>query len=76
MVSLFKYWNDGIKQGMRYGSELYTHAQSYSASERLKAYDAAYGHIAQGSTVCITVSKTHYSLWLCLRSRNGSNENN
>lgn len=64
----FKYWDRGIKKGIRHSSELYTHLHSYPASERLKAYEVAYDQAKQGIRVCITVSKTQYSVWLSLRS--------
>jgi hypothetical protein len=70
LVHSFKYWHEGMQQGIRYGNELYSHFWSYPATERLKAYDIAHEHAEQGMDVCITVSKTHYSIWLGLRSLN------
>jgi len=68
LVYPFKYWNEGIQRGIRYSNEIYAYMQSYPVSERLKAYEMAYEQAEQGATVCITVSKTHYSVWLNLRS--------
>lgn len=68
LVHPFKYWNEKIQQGIRYNNELYALFQSYSIDERLRAYGIAYEHAEQGTHVCITVSKTRYSIWLSLRS--------
>lgn len=64
----FKFWNQGIHQGMSYNSELYVLFQSYSLEEELKACTAGYQQTEKGLKVCITVSQTHYSLWLSLQS--------
>lgn len=68
LVHRFKYWNEGVQQGISHRNELYAHLQSYSANERLKAYETAYKQAEEGYIVCITVSKTNYSVWLNLRS--------
>ncbi|NJL55876.1 hypothetical protein HC928_12300 [bacterium] len=75
LIYKFTYWNQSLKTGMRYGNELYTLFQSYSIEDRLKANDVAYEHISKGIQVCITVSKTHYTIWLNLRSLNIPLEN-
>ncbi|PSB27256.1 hypothetical protein [Stenomitos frigidus] len=67
-VRPFKYWQEGIQQGIRYNNDLYAHFQSYSKTERLKAYDIASEQAQKGVSVCMTVSKTHYTIWLSLRS--------
>jgi hypothetical protein len=67
LVHPFKYWNEKIQQGIRYNNELYALFQTYSIDERLRAYEMAYEHAEQGAHVCITVSKTRYSIWLNLR---------
>lgn len=64
----FKYWDQGIKKGLRHNNELYTHFYSFSVRERLKAYEIAYEQAKGGVGVCITVSKTQYSIWVSLRS--------
>lgn len=68
LVHPFKFWQEKLQQGIRFGNELYTHFRSYSTTERLLAYEVAYEQTKQGHSVCITVSKTQYSLWLNLRS--------
>lgn len=68
LVGKFFYWNYQLCQGMRYGNELYTLFQSYPLADRLKACDVGCEHQARGIEVCITVTKTTYSVWLNLRS--------
>lgn len=68
LISLFKYWNGTVQQGMWYNQGLYQLLQTYSAHERLQAYAVAYDHAEKGEIVCITVSKNSYRLWLGLRS--------
>lgn len=68
LVHLFKYWDQGVLQGMRIGGELYTLLKSYPAEERLKAYSDAQEQIEAGESMCITASKSRYSVWLKLRS--------
>ncbi len=74
VVSIFSYWDDGIKVGMRYGSELYQFFDSYPISERLKATAAACEQASRGIDVCITASKTTYQIWLSLRSLSAISE--
>ncbi|WP_431659460.1 hypothetical protein [Pantanalinema rosaneae] len=68
LVNQFKYWHQTIQRGMYYNNDLYTYFQSYPLAERLKAYAMACEHTERRIGVCITVSKTHYSVWLNLRS--------
>lgn len=68
LVQLFNYWNQGICQGMQFNNELYALVQSYPHTRRLDAYATAYEHAERGATICITVSKTYYRIWLNLRS--------
>lgn len=68
LICLFKYWDKGILQGMRLGGELYTLLKIYPSKERLKAYSDAQEQIRAGESVCITVSKSGYSVWIRLRS--------
>jgi hypothetical protein len=63
----FKYWNEGVQQGMRYNHELFTHHHSYAPEERLKAYATGFELSDLGRKVCITVSAKGYSVWLDLQ---------
>jgi hypothetical protein len=69
IVQKFTYWDAQLHPGMRYGVDLYALLQSYRIEERLKACDIACEHTARGTKVCITASKTTYSVWLELRSK-------
>ena len=68
LVHPFKYWHEGIQLGIHHNDELYTFFQSYLLKERLKAYAFAHEQTELGLSVCLTVSKTHYSIWCSLRS--------
>ena len=70
LIHKFTYWNVSLKHGMRYGNELYMRFQTYPITERLKACDVACECQSQGIEVCITASKTTYTVWLSLRSLN------
>jgi hypothetical protein len=68
LVNQFKYWDQTIQRGMYHNNELYTYFQSYPLTDRLKAYAFACEQTERGIGVCITVTKTHYSIWFNLRS--------
>ncbi|HIK18691.1 MAG TPA: hypothetical protein IGS53_25890 [Leptolyngbyaceae cyanobacterium M33_DOE_097] len=68
LVHKFMYWNHEIKIGMRYGVALYVLLQSYPIAERLKACDIGCEYQLKGADVCITASRTTYSVWLNLKS--------
>ncbi|MBW4520799.1 MAG: hypothetical protein KME16_13985 [Scytolyngbya sp. HA4215-MV1] len=68
----FKYWNNGVQQGMRYNHELFTHHHSYAPEERLKAYAAGFELTDLGRKVCITVSAKGYSVWCDLHAEQGA----
>lgn len=68
LVCLFKYWQQGIQEGMRHSQELYSLLQTYPLNDRTAAYVTANKQAALGLEVCITVSKYHYRVWLKLRS--------
>jgi hypothetical protein len=68
LVHQFRYWDNQIKVGMRYRNELFTLLQSYPIDDRLKASDLGCEYQRQGIEVCITASKSTYSIWLNLKS--------
>jgi len=70
LIHKFIYWNVSLKHGMRYGADLYMQFQTYPITDRLKACDVACECQSQGIDVCITASKTTYTVWLSLRSLN------
>ncbi|NER81821.1 MAG: hypothetical protein F6K42_20110 [Leptolyngbya sp. SIO1D8] len=73
LVSLFKYWREGIQVGMAYRNELYAQLRIYDSDKRLVAYEDGYRLSETGSQVCITVNESGYTLWQSLRSAPLSN---
>ncbi len=69
LVSPFKFWNEGIHQGMLYRNDFYEHFHQFAATERIAAYAKAIEVGNSGGKVCITVSQTHYTIWVEMRSR-------
>ncbi|NEO34506.1 MAG: hypothetical protein F6K36_29745 [Symploca sp. SIO3C6] len=67
-ITCFAYWDCGIKQGMRYFNELYTHSRSFARKDREQAYLLGTKLAESGAKVCLTVSEDAYSIWLELRS--------
>ena len=67
LVQPFKYWDEGLHEGIFYQGDLYGQADCYALTERDHAFDVAAQHTAQGKSVCITVSDQHYTLWISLR---------
>lgn len=68
LVSPFKFWNEGIHRGMLYRNDFYKHFHQFAATERIAAYAKATEVSNSGYTVCITVSQTHYTIWVEMRS--------
>lgn len=68
----FKYWNQGVRLGMRYADELYILHQAYATADRLKAYTTGCDLAEQGMIVCITCSSNGYSVWVGLRQPQSS----
>ncbi|MDX2096659.1 MAG: hypothetical protein SFW36_02700 [Leptolyngbyaceae cyanobacterium bins.59] len=68
LIRPFKFWDWGIKVGMIYNSDLYMFCESFRLQQRLQAYDAGYQKIQKGQRVCITASKTSYSVWMTLQA--------
>lgn len=67
LVQPFKYWDDGLHDGIFYQRDLYGKGNCYSLAERDQAFDGAAQHTALGLHVCITVSDQGYTLWVSLR---------
>jgi len=66
LVCQFKYWNQTIRQGMRYNQEFYTLKQFFAVEERIQAYGLALKLCNEGHTACITVSQACYGVWIRL----------
>lgn len=69
LIRRFKYWREGVQEGVMYNNELYTHFRSFSQTDRLKAYEIAFEQAKQGIAVCISASAEDYTVWLGLRSQ-------
>lgn len=76
MATFFQYWDEGLRSGMRYQNDLYTLFATYPLQERLRASTVGCEQTERGVKVCITVSKTAYSVWLNLRSLNSAGIHN
>lgn len=69
LTSPFKFWNQGIHDGMLYRNDFYFGLQQFPLADRLQAYRQATQESNKGFKVCITVSKTHYTIWVEMRSQ-------
>lgn len=68
LISAFKFWNNGIHEGMHYRNDFYLSLRQFALAERSEAYHRATQESSKGLKVCVTVSKTHYTVWVELRS--------
>lgn len=68
VVTLFKYWQGELQEGMRCGQELYRHFRSFGRHDRLRAYDLGWKLAQAGHPVCVTCSNQRYAIWVSLRS--------
>ena len=76
LVNLFKYWNDGVRDGMNLSGELYAHVRSYANESRLEAYQLGCELAEKGMQVCLTCSSSRYAVWINLKSTAFANEQN
>lgn len=68
LVRRFKYWNDGIQEGMNHNGELYALVRSYSLKARLQAYELGCSMSETGIDTCVTCSNSGYTVWMNLKS--------
>lgn len=68
LISAFKFWNEGIHEGMFYRNDFYVSLEQFALADRVEAYHQATQKSTNGFKVCITVSKTHYRVWVEMRS--------
>lgn len=68
LISAFKFWNEGIHEGMLYRNDFYVSRFQFALAERAQAYHRATQESNKGFKVCVTVSKTHYTVWVEMRS--------
>lgn len=69
LVHRFKYWNQCVRDGMRFKTELYEYCEAYHLTDRLKAYSVGCEYANTGKLVCITISNREYIIWLGLRCK-------
>jgi hypothetical protein len=69
LISPFKFWHEGIHDGMLYRNDFYVSLCQFAPADRLQAHAKATQQSSQGFKVCVTVSQTHYTVWVELRSR-------
>lgn len=69
LIAPFKFWREGIHEGMLYRNDFYVVLERFASAERTQAHAKATEESNRGFKVCITVSKTHYTVWVEMRSR-------
>lgn len=67
-VHFFKYWHNGISEGMRSVNGLYAQYRVYASHYRLQAYEQACHLASQGISTCITCSGEGYRVWVNLQA--------
>lgn len=69
LIHRFNFWfDDGMRQGMRYGDDLYELAYEFNARSRSEAFQSACELMRHEISAVITVSLTRYTVWVSLRS--------
>ena len=68
LVQLFKYWSEGVKEGMNHKGELYCHVRSYPSDARLQAYELGCEMAHSGMDICLTCSQSGYKVWMNMKS--------
>lgn len=68
LVQLFKYWSEGVKEGMNHQGELYAHVRSYPSDARLQAYELGCEMAQKGMQICVTCSQSGYKVWMNMKS--------
>lgn len=68
LIQPFKFWEDGVQEGMTFKNELFRHYQDFNSQERYEAFELA-DSIAnrQKIQVVITNHPQGYRLWFSLR---------
>lgn len=68
LITPFKYWTEGIQEGMYHDNELFTLVKVYGPDRRAQAYEDACRLADTDIQICITVSELRYCLWQNLKS--------
>jgi hypothetical protein len=70
LITPFKYWLEGVQEGMYHNNDLFTLVRVYDLDKRDQVYLYACELADDGIQVCITVSQLRYCLWQNLKSCN------
>lgn len=77
LVQPFKYWNEGIKEGMvNHQGELYSYVGSYPSNRRAQAYELGCEMAQKGMDICLTCSTSGYKVWMKLKSSEANKTDN
>lgn len=68
LITPFKYWTEGIQEGMYHDNDLFTLVKVYGPDRRTQAYEDACQLADNDIQICITVSDLRYCLWQNLKS--------
>lgn len=68
LIAPFKYWLEGVQEGMYHDNELFMLVKVYGPDKRDQAYLDACELADKDIPVCITASKLRYCLWQNLKS--------
>ncbi|MDX2097430.1 MAG: hypothetical protein SFW36_06600 [Leptolyngbyaceae cyanobacterium bins.59] len=69
VCSFVFYHAQDLRRGIRYRGELYEFVREFKVDDRLLAYRIICELANQGNEMLITVSQTHYTGWINLRSQ-------
>jgi hypothetical protein len=69
-ISQFKFWLDGqVQQGMTFRDDLFGYVAEFKNSQRHEAFDLTWKLSQEnGQQVVVTATRSHYRIWLNLRS--------
>ena len=80
LITPFKYWLEGVQEGMYHSNELFTLVKVYGSDKRTQAYEDAC-QLADACQltdnevqICVTVSELQYCLWQNLKSYTSSSK--
>ena len=68
VTTRFKYWENGIKEGINYRGKLYRFLRIFCPEDRLRAYDCGCQLNEAGLCTIISVKDSEYTLWVGLHS--------
>lgn len=75
-VQPFKYWDDGIVEGMSHKTGLYSQHSVHDVTKRLQVYELACQMAEKGIPTCVTCSDSRYAIWVRLQAITGLGNSN